>query len=173
MIRTAIVLTALLGAAGCNVVSEEDQLENAIREGLSNQGTVQEVNLTRQDENNINGYVAMQDTTGRQGRLNCTAQRTEGSNFSWRCAPAIDESVLRDMEGQIRERLSQQADVVGVDLQRAGDDNHMSGQATVRDGTGAEIQVPCTAERTEGANFNWRCGEGEGAESAPADSGAK
>jgi hypothetical protein len=171
MNRKAIVLAALLGVAGCNMASEEDQLENAIREGLSNQGTVQEVNLTRQDENNINGFAMVRETSGRSGRLNCTAQRTDGSNFNWRCSPAIDQSVLDEMEGQIRTQLAQQADVVEVSLERAGDDNHMAGYVRVRDGVGGEERVPCSAERTQGANFAWRCGEGEGAEPASDSSG--
>ncbi|MDQ8754629.1 hypothetical protein RCO27_00145 [Sphingosinicella sp. LHD-64] len=158
MNRTVIVMAALLGAAGCNMASEEDRLENSIREELGKQGTVQEVNLTRQDENNMVGYATIREHSGRSGRLNCTAQRTEGANFNWRCSPAIDQAVLDEMEGQIRTQLAQQADVAEVSLERAGDDNHMAGYVVVREG-GGETRVPCTAERTEGANFSWRCGE--------------
>lgn len=170
--KRAIILTALLGVAGCSFGSEEDRLENAIREELTKQGNVQEVNLTRQDENTIAGYAMIREHSGRSGRLNCTAQRTEGSNFNWRCSPAIDQSVLDEMEGQIRTQLAAQGDVREVSLERAGDDNHMAGYVLIGDGAGGETRVPCSAERTEGANFNWRCGEGEdGAEPAPAGDG--
>lgn len=165
MLMRTIALGALLGLAGCTIASEEDQLENAIRDGLSNQGTVQEVNLTRQDENNIIGYAMLREASGRTGRLACTAQRSEGSNFNWRCSPAIDETVVQEIETAIRTNLSAQADVVSVDMARAGDDNNMTGTATLRDGEGNEMQVPCSARRTQGANFDWRCGE----DAAPAD----
>jgi hypothetical protein len=165
MKRLAISLGFALAAAACTVSSEEDQLENAIRENLSNQGTVQEVELTRQDDNNMNGFVVMQDRSGRRGRLNCTAQRAEGTNFNWRCSPAIDESVLQEMENQIRQELSQQGTVVEVDMQRQNDDNHMTGHAKVRLADGTEVTAPCTAERdsTNVGTFNWRC-EPEGSQ---------
>lgn len=159
MLMRKIALGALLGLAGCTMVSEEDQLENAIRDGLANQGEVQEVNLTRQDENNMTGYAMLREASGRTGRLNCTAQRGEGSNFTWNCSPAIDQAVVDEMETIIRTALAAQADVVSVEMARAGDDNNMTGTATVRDGAGNEVQVPCAAQRTQGANFDWRCGE--------------
>ena len=165
--KNVIVALALLSVlAGC--ASEEEQLENAIREGLANQGTVQEVDLTVSDENNMTGFARIRENSGREGRLNCTAQRSEGSNFNWRCSPAIDEATLQEMETAIRTNLAGQAEVVEVDMQRAADDDHMSGHALLRDGSGAELRVPCSAERAEGANFNWRCGE----EAAAGGSGA-
>ena len=165
MKKLSVTLAALIALAGCS--SEEEQLENAIREGLANQGTVQEVDLTVSDENNLTGYAVIRENSGRQGRLNCNAQRGEGSNFNWRCSPAIDEATLQEMETAIRTNLAQRAEVIVVDIQRGGDDDHMTGQARVRDADGAEVQVPCSAERTEGANFSWRCGE----ETAPGSGG--
>ena len=150
-------LAVLFALAGC--ASEEEQLENAIREGLANQGTVQEVDLAASDENNLTGYAVIRENSGRQGRLNCTAQRAEGSNFNWRCSPAIDEATTQEMETAIRTNLAAQAEVVEVEMRRAADDDHMTGHALLRDGSGGEVRVPCTAERTQGANFSWRCGE--------------
>ncbi len=152
-------LGAFLALAGCQMSSEEDQLENAIREGLANQGAVEEVNLVRQNEDSLAGYAMIRDPSGRTGRLNCTAQRTEGINFAWQCAPAIDEAALQDIENAIRESLSAQGEVVEVDMQRANDDNHMNGFVRVRDAAGNEVRANCDAERSQGANFNWRCGE--------------
>lgn len=168
MRKVLIVLTALLGAAGCNMPTEEEQLENAIRDGLANQGTVQEINLVAEGENGFAGYAMIRENSGRSGRLNCTAQRADGSNFNWRCSPAIDEAVLQEIENSIRQNMSQQAEVAEVDMQRAGDDDHMTGYVLLRDGMGGEARVPCAAERTEGANFNWRCGEEVAAAGAPA-----
>ena len=156
--------------AGCNVASEEEQLENAIRENLSNQGTVQEVDLTKTDENNMTGYVMIRENSGRSGRLACTAQRSSGSNFNWRCSPAIDEQVLTEMENVIRAELAQQATVVQVEMTRQNDDNHMSGFALLRDSNGNEIRTNCTAERdsTNIGSFNWECQPAEGGQGGDA-----
>ncbi|MDQ4086801.1 MAG: hypothetical protein M3177_02115 [Pseudomonadota bacterium] len=172
----AFLLGAALTIGGCTVASEEDQLENAIRENLANQGTVQEVQLTKQDENNMTGYVMIRENSGRSGRLNCTAQRSSGNNFNWRCSPAIDEQVLTEMENVIREELAKQATVVSVEMSRQGDDNHMSGFAVVRDEAGNEVRANCTAERdsTNTGSFNWECQpaeEGQAAEGG--DTGGK
>lgn len=157
---------ALLMLAGC--ASEEDQLENAIRENLASRGTVKQVELTKSDDNNMTGFAVVQTATG-EGRMNCTAQRTEGSNFNWRCVPAIDEAMLTQMENTIRQSLSQQATVLAVDMSRQ-DDDHMTGYAQVRDGDGTEGRVNCTAVRETGGtgNFNWECAPA-GAEAAPAE----
>jgi hypothetical protein len=164
-----MALGAAMTLTGCTVASEEDQLENAIRENLANQGTVQEVELTKTDENNMTGFVQIRENSGRSGRLACTAQRTTGSNFSWRCSPAIDEQVLTEMENVIRQELAKQATVVSVDMTRQNDDNHMSGTAVVRDQAGTEVRANCTAERdsTNIGSFNWECQPAEGA--APAE----
>ena len=169
----AICLGALLALGGCKVASEEDQLENAIRENLSNQGTVQEVELTKTDENNMTGHVMIRENSGRTGRLNCTAQRTSGSSFNWRCSPAIDEQVLTEMENVIRQELSQQATVVSVEMNRQNDDNHMTGFAVVRDAAGTEVRANCTAERdaTNIGSFNWECRPAEGAQAAEGGGG--
>ena len=162
MKRTALFLAIALAAGGCTGAGEEEQLENTIRENLSNQATVLEVDLTRQDENNLTGYAQIRETSGREGRLNCTATRSEGSNFNWRCSPAIDEPTLQEMETQIRQELANRAEVVEVDMRRAGDDNHMEGHAVVADGAGNQLRLNCTAERTEGNRFNWECNPQEG-----------
>ena len=163
MKKLSFTLVTLIALSGCT--SEEEQLENAIREGLANQGAVQEVNLIASDENNLTGYAMIRENSGREGRLNCTAQRGEGSNFNWRCSPAIDEATIQEMETAIRSTLAAQAEVVEVEMQRAGDDNHMTGHALLRDGAGNQLRVPCSAERSQGANFNWSCGE----ENTPAE----
>jgi hypothetical protein len=164
------IALAAFALGGCNMVSQEDQLENSIREALSNQGEVKQVEMTKQDEDNFTGFAMIRDRNGRDGRLNCTARRTGGSNFDWRCLPTIDESVVNEMEGIIRTELERQATVLEVSMSRQ-DDNNMTGFARLQGGDGSEIRTNCTATREPAgtSNFNWRCspGEGGGEQAAP------
>ena len=115
MIRMTFALGALLTLAACNMPTDEAVLENSIRTELGKQGTVEEVNLTRQDENTIIGHVEMRDTAGRQGRLNCTAERVQGgSSFNWQCLSVIDEGVLQEMEAEAAARGADA--ILGIDL---------------------------------------------------------
>lgn len=88
-----MALSALvLATAACNVDSAENQLENSIRVSLSNGSTVQEVNLTEQDDGNMTGYAVVEDGEGRSGRLGCTAHKTDDAgNYNWRCEPVNGE----------------------------------------------------------------------------------
>ena len=175
MVLSTIGLAAL-ALAGCNMASQEDLLENSIRETLSNQGEVRDVEMTKQDDENFTGFALIRDRNGREGRLNCTARRTTGTNYDWRCNPTIDESVVTEMEGIIRTALERQATVLEVDMTRQ-DDNRMTGFARVQDASGTEIRTNCTATRDAAgtANFNWRCNPAEGGEQveapAPAEGG--
>jgi len=159
MKKIAIGLATMLSLSGCNMPSDEEVLENAIRTELAQQGTVDAVNLVRQDENRITGHVDMRDATGRQGRLNCTAERTEGRSFDWRCLSAIDEGVLQEMETEVRQRMAQEGEVVEVDMQRGVDDDNMTGYVVLRDSAGTELRLPCRAVRDAEGLFGWRCGQ--------------
>ncbi len=165
----SILGLSVFALAGCNIASQEDQLENSIAASLSNQGEVKQVELTKQDDDNFTGFALIRDRNGREGRLNCTARRTTGSNFDWRCSPTIDESVVTEMEGIIRTELARQATVLEVNMTRQ-DDNRMTGFARLQDGSGTEIRTNCTATRDAAgtANFNWRCQPGEGGEQVEA-----
>ena len=125
---------ALLMLAGC--ASEEDRLENAIREKLAARGTVKQVELTRSDENHMTGFAVVQAATG-EGRLNCTAQRTQGSNFNWRCGRRSTRRCSTQMESTIRQSLAEQATVPARTMSRQ-DDGHMTGYAPIRDDSGTE-----------------------------------
>jgi len=155
---------AALALAGCNLSSQEDQLENSIRNNLEAQGNVQQVELTKQDDDNFGGFAVIRDREGRERRLNCTARRTEGTNFDWRCAQVIDELVEQEMEGLIRTELERRATVLEVDMRRR-DDNNMTGFARVQDAAGNEIRSNCTATRgaEDTTNFSWRCRQDDGA----------
>lgn len=155
----AISLGLALAVAGCTVQSEEDQLEEAIRNNLSSQGNVLRVEMTKVDDNNINGFADIRENSGSEGRLTCTAQRSEGSNFNWRCSPAVTEDMVRNMENLIRTNLSGQTEVLEVDMSRV-DDNRMSGFARFRDQSGSEQRADCVATRQTGNQFNWECNQG-------------
>ena len=157
----AISLGLALAVAGCTIQNEEDQLEEAIRNNLSSQGNVLRVEMTRVDENNINGFADIAESNGGGGRLTCVARREQGSNFNWRCSPAITEDMVQNMENLIRTNLSNQTQVLEVDLNRV-DDNRMTGFARFRDQTGAEQRADCVANRTTGNQFNWECNQGQG-----------
>jgi len=160
MIRMTFALGALLTLAACNMPTDEAVLENSIRTELGKQGTVEEVNLTRQDENTIIGHVEMRDTAGRQGRLNCTAERVQGgSSFNWQCLSVIDEGVLQEMEAEVRQRMEQEGEVIEVHMQRGGDDDNMTGHVVLRDAAGTELRLPCRAVRDSEGLFGWRCGQ--------------
>jgi len=155
-----IALGAALFIGGCTMASEEDQLENSIRENLSSRGEVKQVELTKSDNDNMTGFAVVRTTAGVEGRMNCTARRTEaaGTNFSWRCVPAIDEAMLTQMEATIRQNLSDQAEVLDVQMTRQ-DDDRMTGYAQLRDASGNEGRLTCTGARdsTEAGNFDWEC----------------
>ena len=173
-----------LALAGCSLASQEDQLENSIRNNLEAQGNVQQVEMTKQDETNFSGYAVIHDRNGRERRLNCRARRTEGTNYDWRCAQVIDELVEQEMEGLIRTELERRATVLEVDMRRR-DDNNMTGFARVQDAAGNEFRSTCTATRgaEDTTNFSWRCRQDEGApasepapdgeEAVPAEEGGK
>jgi len=154
----AVSLGAMLALSGCTIESEEDQLENSIRQNLSAQGNVQQVELSRQDDNNLRGFAVVRTAEGVESRYNCTARRTEGTNFQWNCLQTIDDQVITRMENNIRQELSNQAEVVQVELSRQ-DDNRMSGYALVRDEGGSEVRMDCSATRQDPAstNFRWEC----------------
>ena len=173
----ALVLSLGLGlaVAGCSMSSEEDQVEGAIRNNLSAQGNVQQVELTRQDENNMTGFAVLRDRNGLEGRYSCTAQRQQGADFNWRCNQQIDQQVIQRIEDNVRQQLAAQGEVRQVELARQ-DDDRMSGHAVIRGPDGSEVRMNCNATREapESTNFNWQCAPGDQAQTAaPADQGGK
>jgi hypothetical protein len=169
MRRLIVPLALIASFAACS--SEEDQLENSIRENLASRGNVQDVQLTRQNDNHMTGFALVQ-VNGQATRLNCTADRDngQGSNFHWRCIPTIDDALLRSTENEIRQSLSAQGTVEAVHMAKQ-DEDHMTGSATVRDSAGNEIHATCSAARAgDQGTFNWRCGpaEEQSAGAAPA-----
>lgn len=66
-----------------------NQMEATIRSNLAARATVEQVELTRQDDNRMSGFVVATDNDGNQVRLSCEVNReAEGaSNFRWQCNP--------------------------------------------------------------------------------------
>ncbi len=175
MRKAAICLGCALALAGCS--SEEDRLENAMRETLAAQGNVQQIEMTRQDENRMTGFAVVQRANESQGRrLGCTAERDPSKGaayYNWRCQPAIDEAMLTEIENSIRQNLAARGSVEEVEMSRRDDDN-MTGFVRVRDGSGMEVRLDCSAARdaANAGNFTWRCNPpGAAGEAAPADGG--
>ncbi|HYE28053.1 MAG TPA: hypothetical protein VEA61_07450 [Allosphingosinicella sp.] len=157
----AIVLGAALALSACSVESDEDQLESMIREKLADQGSVQEVEMKKQGDGGMTGHVIIKEPNGRVGRLACTARPGgSGSSYDWRCSPAIDEKTLQEMEDVMRAELSKRGPVLQLEMNRAGDDDHMSGFAVVKDEAGEEFRLACSATRDgEGSKFSWNCSD--------------
>ncbi|HST37762.1 MAG TPA: hypothetical protein VLK25_14185, partial [Allosphingosinicella sp.] len=92
----------------------------------------------------------------------CTAtlNPSKGSSYyDWQCNPAVDQRVLDQMEGTIRESITQQGGQVReIELTRV-DDSRMTGSMVVVDGAGNEGRATCTAtrENQSSARFAWQC----------------
>jgi hypothetical protein len=165
MKKVVILFGLALAVAGCTVASEEDQLENSIRNTLSSRGEVKQVEITKLDDDNFTGFAVVRSNDGREGRLNCTATRRGGSgtNFDWRCLPTADETTISDIETNIREFYrGRQIEVSAIDLERV-DDQRVRGSATLQDGSGSQARVNCNAtrENPESTRFRWTCDPAE------------
>jgi len=171
MKTVAIYLGCALAVAGCSMVSSEDRMENAIRAELSKNGaTVNQVEMTREGDNMV-GFAEVRSADGSEGRLNCTAtpDTAKAGSYNWRCLPAIDQRMVDNMKSTIRQSLSQQGEVVELELARQ-DDMRMTGHAIVRGGDGEEVRANCTVTRENEASnhFTWRCAPADAAAAQPA-----
>ena len=172
MRKIAICLGGALALVGCSMASSEDRMENAIRAELSKNGaTVNQVEMTREGDN-MTGFAEVRAADGSEGRLNCTAtpDTAKGAgNYNWRCLPAIDQRMVDNMKNTIRQSLSQQGEVVELELTRQ-DDMRMTGHAVVRGGDGEQVRANCTVTRENEASnhFDWRCAPADAAAAEPA-----
>jgi len=156
-----MALASALALGACSSQSDEEQLDAAIRNTLSSQGNVQQVEMKKQPNGGMAGFVMIREPNGRLGRLNCTAAALADSKYDWKCAPAIDDKTLREMEAAMRTELEKRGPVLKLEMKKAGDDNHMSGTAVVKNEAGEEFHLACSAERGEakGAAFTWKCAD--------------
>ena len=167
--RLAALFVLALAAAGCQ--SPEEQMEDEVRNLLSQRGNVQEAELAEGDDGNMTGHATVAAANGQSSRYNCSATKAEGTRYNINCIPAIDEGVLQATEAEIRGNLEQRGvEVVEMDMQRHNDDNHMRGHALVRE-NGIELRLDCTADRDMTTlQFSFACapgGEGASKEAQP------
>jgi hypothetical protein len=166
----SIAASLALALTACTAQSDEDQLENVIREGLAKQGEVQQVELNKQPNGSMTGFAMIREPNGRVGRLTCSAEPAGTSKYNWKCSPAIDEKTEKEMEDIIRAELSKRGPVIQLEMKRHNDDDHMSGFAVVHDDAGEEFRLTCSATRNadKTAGFSWECGDAS-EDPAPAD----
>lgn len=155
--RLAALFVLALAVAGCQ--SPEEQMEDEVRNLLSPRGNVQEADLAEGDDGNMIGHATVAAANGQSSRYNCSATKTgEGTRYNINCIPAVDEAVLQATEAEIRGVLEQRgAEVLEIDMQRHNDDNHMRGNARVRE-NGVDLRLACTAERDMATlQFSFAC----------------
>jgi hypothetical protein len=175
MKTVAIYLGCAFALAGCSISSDEDRMENAIRAELSKNGTVNQVEMTREGDNMV-GFAEVRANDGSEGRLNCTATRdaAKAGSYNWRCLPAIDQRMVDNMKSTIRQSLARQGEVVELELARQ-DDMRMTGHVIVRGGDGEEVRANCTVTRENEASnhFDWRCAPADAAAATPPEAPAE
>jgi hypothetical protein len=154
-----VVLGLALALGAC--AKPEDQVENSIRETLSNQTAVDQVEMNTSADGNMTGYALTHEPDGRKGRLKCAAH-PEAGDYKWKCMPEIDAETERQMQEVIRPELAKQGEVVELVMKRKDDDDHMIGSALVRTSDGTELHFSCTATRSKEAKFIWQCDPAEG-----------
>jgi len=163
-------LMLVLGACSSDPTG---QIEDSIRETLSNETTIDEVQMNMGADGNMSGYALTHEADGRKGRLKCAAQPDGGSTFKWQCSPQIDAETERQMQEKMRAEFAKQGEVIEVVMKRKDDDNHMAGSARLKTADGVEHSLSCTATRQEKDHFKWECeetgGSGDAAEGGDAD----
>jgi hypothetical protein len=178
--RLAALFVLTLAAAGCQ--SPEDQLEETVRNLLSDRGNVQEVELAQGEDGNMTGHAMVAEANGQTSRFSCSATKAgetkagEETRFNITCVPPIGEQMLQAVEADIRGYYEERgAEIVEVDMQRHNDDRNMRGFVQGRDATG-DVRLSCTAQLDTANNrFPWQCVPDGQAAGAPAgdDAGGK
>lgn len=154
----ALGAVALLG--GCNRDSDKQAAEALIRASLVGQGNVQQLDLSRQADDNYSGTATVRRADGQVVRLNCTARRTGGEasvQFSTNCGQVLDQALLDEIKATLRRSIEGTgATVLQVDMSRQ-DENTATGSARARNPDGRIVQMTCEAARQADGTFNSRC----------------
>jgi hypothetical protein len=92
--RKPVILLGVALLAACNVSVDDGMvanMENSVRETLDRQGTVKQIELTRDSADRISGHalVELDAAPGADTRFTCVGNRREGSEttFDWECTP--------------------------------------------------------------------------------------
>jgi hypothetical protein len=140
--------------------SDIERVEEAIRQALvADAAVVFRVEMERLDADNLAGFADIRDAEGHEGRLGCTARRSQPDSLDFNCLPMITDQIVTEMEGDIRHTFAaQDQQVVRIDLDRQ-DDMRMNGYALVRGSDGTEVRTRCTVlrENPRSRTFNWEC----------------
>ena len=157
-------LTISLGAlcvllAGCNRQSEESLLENTVSNTLAAQGNVQQVDLTKGADSNYSGTASIRTPDGQAVRFNCTARRNEAQQqFDIACGQVIDQTLLDQLQANMRRSLEQQSLTVSDIRLAKQDEDHVTGFAQVSDpNTGESARLVCSGARQTGGRIQARC----------------
>lgn len=163
-----ISLSALVLLSGCG--NEQKRVEDGVRQQLSAGGNVTQVSMTKQADGGYAGFATVRVADGHEARVNC---RTD-ANGQGRCSQVIDQQLIDSTTATLRQQYTSRGfTVVEVAMAKENDDL-ISGNAVVRDSSGAEQHVHCTAPR-DPANglFGLNCQVvGDGAASAGGEQAA-
>lgn len=151
----ALLLGGTLLIAGCGQ-GEGPLVTNLVREAVSPNGNVQQIEMTKQADNSYRGFATVRMPNGINARFNCTATR-QGSRVEARCLPVLDQAQVDMLEEELRRSFtSQGVTVLALELTRQ-DDNHVTGYADIREPGGAEGRLPCTGARGATSGFPVEC----------------
>ena len=147
----ALLLGGTLLIAGCTE-AEGPFVDNLVRRAAADagngNGTVQQVQMTKQSDGTYSGFAMVRGADAEVGRFNCTARRTEGRNYEARCARALDDVLLNRLKAELRQSFARNGvTVLALELNRQ-DDDHVTGHADLRAPNGEEGRMACTGART-------------------------
>lgn len=148
---------AALLLAGCG--NEQKRVEDNVRAQLASSGTVSQLTMTKQGDGSYQGNATVRTADGHDVRVNCLL-RPSGNGFQGTCGQVIDQQLIDSTTALIRQQFTARGlTVVEVQMAKENDDL-MAGGAVVRDASGAEQRVHCTAPRDPAnGRFGLNCQE--------------
>lgn len=164
----ALLLGGTLLIAGCGE-AEGPLVSNLVRDTLAPNGNVQQVEMTKQGDNNFSGYGNVRLANGATTRFNCTATR-RGNTYTAQCRQAIDQALLDELKTSLRQSFTGQGlTVVALELSRQ-DDDHVTGHVDLRGPDGSEARLPCAGTREANGRVPVECrAPAQAAQPAPAE----
>jgi hypothetical protein len=141
----ALLLGGTLLIAGCGQ-AEGPLVSNLVRDTLAPNGNVQQVEMTKQGDNNFSGFATVRMANGTTARFNCTATR-RGNNYTSQCRQALDQALIDELKASLRQSFTAQGlTVVQLELSRQ-DEDHVTGHVDLRAADGSEARLPCSGTR--------------------------
>ena len=141
MKSVVISLGAAVLLAGCG--NQQKRVEDGVRAQLSAQGNVTQVSMTEQADGGWQGFALVRMADGHDARVNC---RTD-ANGQGRCSQVIDQQLIDATTATLRQQYASRGfTVLQVEMAKENEDL-IAGDAEVRDPSGDELHVHCTAPR--------------------------